>query len=106
MNPYPYLTFGLFGLGAVAGIAAIYLVDFLARLFTPKQRHGRRVCAWCVPQRDIGTAHGLPVGKVTHTCCPECAKTFCDGASSGVGARRAAKRSAEARAVAINLSLP
>lgn len=107
MNPAPYLTLCLFGLGAVSGLAAIYLVDFCARriIDTPpaKPRYGRRVCAWCKPQRDLGTAHGLPAGKVTHTCCPECAKLFCDGASSGAGARRTVKRSAEARTVALRI---
>lgn len=33
---------------------------------------GRRVCAWCKPQRDLGPAPKLPVGAVTHGMCPEC----------------------------------
>lgn len=33
---------------------------------------GRRVCAWCVPQRDLGPAHELCCGDVTHGICKEC----------------------------------
>ena len=34
---------------------------------------GRRVCAWCVPPRDMGPALSLPVGRVTHGICDACA---------------------------------
>jgi hypothetical protein len=33
---------------------------------------GRRVCAWCVPHRDLGPAPGVPAGVITHECCAEC----------------------------------
>lgn len=33
---------------------------------------GRRVCAWCVPPRDLGPAPGLEAGKTTHGMCREC----------------------------------
>jgi hypothetical protein len=33
---------------------------------------GRRVCAWCTPQRDMGPAPELAPGKITHGICPDC----------------------------------
>ena len=33
---------------------------------------GRRVCAHCVPMRDMGPAPGLPAGAVTHGICAAC----------------------------------
>ncbi len=33
---------------------------------------GRRVCAWCKPPREIGTAPELPAGAVTHGMCATC----------------------------------
>lgn len=33
---------------------------------------GRRVCAWCVPPRDLGHALELPAGAVTHGMCAAC----------------------------------
>ncbi len=39
---------------------------------TSRPECGRRVCAWCQPQRDLGPAPGLAAGKVTHGVCPEC----------------------------------
>lgn len=33
---------------------------------------GRRVCAWCEPQRDLGPAPDVPAGRVTHGICPAC----------------------------------
>lgn len=33
---------------------------------------GRRVCAWCTPQRDLGPAPELAVGKITHGICEQC----------------------------------
>lgn len=33
---------------------------------------GRRVCAWCVPPRDLGPAPGVPAGSETTGICPEC----------------------------------
>lgn len=33
---------------------------------------GRVVCAWCKPNRDMGPAHGLKRGQITHGICPKC----------------------------------
>ena len=37
------------------------------------QTCGRRVCAFCVPPRDMGPAPRLAFGDVTHGICPACA---------------------------------
>ena len=33
---------------------------------------GRRVCAWCVPMRDLGPEPELPAGVSTHGICDAC----------------------------------
>jgi len=37
------------------------------------QSCGRRVCAFCVPPRDMGPAPRLAFGDVTHGICAACA---------------------------------
>jgi hypothetical protein len=37
---------------------------------------GRRVCAWCVPPRDMGPAPLLAAGRVTHGICEACAASM------------------------------
>lgn len=33
---------------------------------------GRRVCSWCVPNRDLGPCPGIPAGQISHTMCDQC----------------------------------
>ena len=35
---------------------------------------GRRICAWCVPHRDLGPAPSLAAGQITHGICEECSR--------------------------------
>ena len=44
---------------------------------------GRRVCAWCVPPRDLGPEPKIAVGEVTHVLCPVCAEDLCRGIPGG-----------------------
>ncbi len=40
---------------------------------------GRRVCAWCVPPRDLGPDPKIAAREVTHGMCPACAEALCKG---------------------------
>ena len=44
---------------------------------------GRRVCAWCVPPRDLGPDPKIAAGEVTHGLCPACAEALCKGMAGG-----------------------
>lgn len=43
---------------------------------SPRPTCGRRVCAWCVPMRDLGPAPDLAAGETTHGICEECARAL------------------------------
>jgi hypothetical protein len=44
----------------------------LQELLAPAPSCGRRICAWCVPMRDLGPAPELPAGQETHGMCDPC----------------------------------
>lgn len=51
-------------------LSAIIMADLEPK---PEDRNcGRKVCAWCKPARDLGPAHGLARGQITHGICPTC----------------------------------
>lgn len=53
---------------------------------------GRRVCAWCVPMRDLGPAPELPAGVSTHGICEECQRReFGDAVAAKYSPKEGAK---------------
>lgn len=113
MNPSPYITLAVFAVAFALALAGNLLFEGLARCIERRRRErrerncGRYVCAWCMPQRDLGPAWKLPAGETSHGICGECralhfehSPKLCGGAGSAGPGRTGTPR-AEARAATI-----